>query len=75
LNWYKQSMINPITSEVEFDDIDVRRLMGLLARFKNHSSEALEIMQGWLDSGKESITLKEAEEELRYHMDNLGLSS
>jgi len=74
MNWYKKSMINPITGETDFDSVDVRRLSGIFARFKDLSEKASEEMNSWLDKNETNITIEEAEKRLRYYLDSMGLS-
>jgi len=71
--WYKHSIRNPITGGDEFDSVDVRRLMGMFADFRDNSEKALNEMKEWLGEGNTDISFDEAKARLSYYLEKLGL--
>ena len=66
MNWYK-------TAKLNFTNLDVRRLMGILADHKDLSGRALEEMTSWLNNEETDITLNEAVSRLSYYLDRMGI--
>jgi len=72
-NWHKRSQIERITDSPQFNDVNVRRMMGIFDRFKGLSTRAQEEMEEWLLKGETDISFEEAKERLTYYLDSMGL--
>ena len=57
----------------DFQSTDVRRLHGIFLDFKGWSTEALEMMNDWLEDGEYNITLEEAIKRLQYYLSQMGI--
>lgn len=60
-------------TQLDFRNVDVRRLNGILLDFKDNSSKALEEMEKWLANGDINVSFEEAQDRLSYYLSMLGL--
>ena len=72
-NFKKEAQLDYRNSQLDFRNVDVRRLNGILLDFKGNASKALEEMEEWLINGEVDISFEEAQERLGYYMTMMGL--
>jgi hypothetical protein len=67
MSWYKKA------ANIDFTNIDVRRMHGIFLDFQSLSKDALVEMEKWLSNGEVNISLEEAKNRLSYYLARMGV--
>jgi len=72
----KDAGVSPLTGQPDFQDVNVRRLMGIFADYKEWATAALQKMEELLSAGRYDITLEEflGDADINYYMAQMNIS-